>query len=228
METEITFLWYATVQIKLYQPNYISNASQLNTIWKSDVYIYCERCRHAAEGLSSMQGRRCAHSWACAYSGEVYYHSLQICLLLNSLKHWHWFKFWLVLFHFCAHRNSSVLRWQSSRCRSNVCGTQKRASLRNLSVRNSLWRIKKKKMMTTTTQHENSTNTSFVLWSSCSSTRTLMLELFSALLPLDFVITSLVLVSPQTWTCHYRVLPTEFQMDLIGDRWTIIFDTFSF
>lgn len=44
----------------------------------------------------------------------------------------------------CFHRNSSVLKWQSSRYRSNVCGTQKQESL-TTSVGKNRWRRMKRR-----------------------------------------------------------------------------------
>lgn len=100
--------------------------------------------------LTPEQARILVRSWIfhCKYA--------LCCVLLTC---WHW----CVLFQFSAHRNSSVLRWQSSRCRSNVCGTQKRASLRNLLLRNSRWRIMKKTKKMKMMQHERSRSASFVL-----------------------------------------------------------------
>lgn len=115
-------------------------------------------------------------------------------------------------FNSCAHRNSLTLRWQNSRCRSNVCGTQKHASLRTLLVRHSLWRI----MKTTMILNEISTSTFFGFLHPLVNLQqhrdihagTLHLQRTAASGVCHHY--SLVLVSPKTWTCHDCVLLTEF------------------
>lgn len=90
------------------------------------------------------------------------------CWNTKNVNRWHivlcciWVTFQIgsylyFFFFFFVHRNSLASRWQNSRYRSNVCGTQKQGSLRTVLVRKSLCRIME---MMTTMQSETSAGAS--------------------------------------------------------------------
>lgn len=156
----------------------------------------CEVCKEG-DVLTPEQARILVSSWLF-YGRKCY--QLHIVMCCN----------WLQIGSFFVHRNSLALRWQNSRCRSNVCGTQKQASLRTVLVRKSLCRIMRK---TTTTMMQNETSASVFksFWPTFSSTGTLMLKLFiltaSAAPGVCVVSFLLSLFHPKTWT---SVLHLEF------------------
>ena len=83
---------------------------------------------------------------------------------------------------FFPNRNYLAWKWQNSRCRSNVCGTQKQASLRIVLVRKILCRILKKKKRVMMMQNETSARagacTHYFVYSHFAKRDSLMLEPF--------------------------------------------------